>query len=140
MFSLKIPGKQIDTLKELLESKLTLITFGGFMVLQNVQDKGIVAQINKKIIEEKTIVSMQQLYQNKEYIIDTSLGKSSILCANIPIKMIMIQNLKQINGSKFRFIKEKYRNAMLLTIAMSLRLSKQFRDLVNLRLVCWVII
>ena len=134
IFSLKIPSKQINTLVELLNSKLSLVAYTGFIELQNVHDKSVLNQINQKIAQDNSIVDRQQMFQNKRWIVETSIGKSAIFLATIPLKMIIITHLKSIDhDTKFHFLEEKYRQTMLITLAMSMKLSKEYRSLINLR-------
>ena len=136
MFSMKIPNKQINTLEELITSKMELVAFDGFMNMESVQDKSAFHQIKQKVERDRTSITIDQLFMDKKWIVDTSLGKTAILLATTPLKMIITTHLKSIApGTKFRFLDERYRHPLLITLCASMRLSRQFRGLLNRRLI-----
>ena len=136
LFSMKIPSKQINTLVELITSKMNLVAFAGFMNLESVQGKIVFNQIKKKLERDKTSISIDQLFMDKNWIVDASLGKTAIILGATPLKIIINRHLKSIApGAKFHFLDERYRNPLLITLCPSMRLTRQFRGLLNRRLI-----
>ena len=134
MFSLKIPNEQIDTLQQLLDSKMNLVAFDAFMVSQNIKDRHVFSKIKQKVEHDKTSISIREMFQNKSWVIDTSLGKSAMLLALVPLKSIVIKHLNEFNiNTKFRFLGERYRQLLFIALASSMRMSKVFRADFNLR-------
>ena len=139
MFSLKIPNEQIDTLQQLLDSKMNLIafdTFDALMTKQDIIDNNVFNKIKQKVKHDKTSISIREMFQNKSWVIDTSLGKSSMIFARVALKTIVIKYLKEFNtNTRFRFLGERYRQPLLLTLASSMKMSKVFRSDFNLRVI-----
>ena len=137
MFSLKIPNEQIDTLQQLLDLKMNLVafdTFDALMTKQDIIDNNVFNKIKQKVKHDKTSISIREMFQNKSWVIDTSLGKSSMIFARVALKTIVIKYLKEFNNNtRFRFLGERYRQPLLLTLASSMKMSKVFRADFNLR-------
>ena len=134
MFSLKIPNPQIDTLRDLLDSKKQLVAFFAFMEKKNVQYDPVYSKIIEKIEHNKRSIGIREMFQDKSYIIDTALGKSAMIFAHVPLKSIVIRHLKEVNNNtKFRFLKETFYPPLLITLASSTRLTKVFRTDFNIR-------
>ena len=134
IFSLIYPPLQIDTLKELVDSNISLVVASSFPELQNIKDKNIFHKIMEKSKMDKTILPIKNIFDESKWIVDTSYGGTAIFFYEVPLKQLILMykdNLK--SESKFRFIGEKYGNTCFATIASSLSLSKEFRDLLNFK-------
>ena len=133
-FSVKIPCKQINTLKELLDTKMSLIVFPTFINFNNIEDKDVLEKITNKIKQEHSEVEIIELIMNKKYVVDVSEGRSAIFLGGTTVKMLVILHSKHFGqNTKFRFLDERFRNTFLFPIAISTRLPKQFRRELNSR-------
>ena len=134
-FSLKFPIKQINTIKELVDSDMPLIVTPSFFGLQSIKDQNLFYTIKQKVEIEKTIVSNIEMYTDEKWIVDASLGRAALFTYEVPLKQMAVIFKKHFKpNTKFRFIDERYGNPFILTIAATTRLPRSFRDMLNLRL------
>ena len=133
-FSLQIPCKQINTLKELLDTKMSLIIFPTFPALNKIYDKNDLEKILKKVEQENTIVDIGEMIHDKKYVVDVSKGGSAIFVGKTVLKVLVNSHSQHFGQNiKFRFIDEHFRNPFLFTIASNTRLPKGFRVKLNSR-------
>ena len=131
LFSLKIPNKQIESLEELLNSNIKTIVVSQ---VENIQDNSPLKQITQNSVRDNNIIQIKQLFIDKKGIVDTSKGKSAILFGAVPLKLLIRIYLKNIAPStKFHLIEERFTHPFLITLFMSRRLSRQFREILNHR-------
>ena len=130
--SLKIPNKQIDSLQELLESKLKLVVPQHIKL--DYKDYDLMIKLFTKANDYKINLNFYDLFRNKKYVIDLSNGENSIFLPTIPMKQILIKYINYFKpNTKFRFISERFTNQMITTFAINLKLNKLFRDKINFR-------
>ena len=133
---LKTRAKQIDTIEELADSHLKIVTLEGIHAYNNLIDNkfGLFDKIYNKSMNYKTVLkSITQMFEHK-WIKGVSNGENAIFLFEVPIKTIITQSSKMLgNKCKFRFLPEDFGAFMALTIAMSKRLNKLFRHELNLR-------
>ena len=133
-FSLKEPIKQINTLEELADSDMKLVGFNSLLELQNIKDKNVQDRIVSIIEQDKTLIQVRDIYNDSKWIQEVADGKSAIFMVVVPLKWLSIVFAKHLKpNTKFHFIAERYRNPFILTLASSRRLTKKFRDQLNLR-------
>ena len=134
-FSLKIPNKQIDSIEELVDSKMSLIVYPSFMEWDIIQDKTLFKRLKERVEQDKTIIQVDEMYRNKtEWIVSTSEGKAAMFLPVVPLKMIAKIHSKHLNPDiKFHLIHKSHPRPILATIASSTRLPKQFRTQLNLK-------
>ena len=107
-FSLLYPPKQAETLKELLDSNMSLFVPLSFMGIQSILNKNTLAEIVKKYETEKTILPMNDLTSQSDWITSISYGKAALFLFEVPIKLIVINHRKALKpNSKFRYIEER---------------------------------
>ena len=135
MFSLKIPNKQIRTLQELVDSKLTLIAFEGLMDISQ-KDDTVLKRIKGKMDHDNSWVTFNEMFTNESSIVSVSEGKSAMFFANTPLSMILIkhmENSKFQKNSKFYYLDDYYRHPYVIILCISMKLARQFRNQLNFR-------
>ena len=136
--SLLYPPKQVETLEDLLDSNISLVVAPSFTAAHNILNKKTLDRIAKKIGHDKTMLPFTDIHFKKRWISSTSQGKAAIFLYEVPLKMTVIYHMKSLKpNSKFRFIDERFGGPSIQIIASSMRLPKEFRDLLNLRQEIW---
>ena len=133
-FCLKITAKQINTLKELLDSKMSLILFPTFVDLNSIQDRNIFKRIMAKAEQERTILDISQMFQEQNWIMSTADGKAAMFMGEVTLKTVAAKYSSLFrHNTKLRFLQEHFRYSFLISIASSTRLSKKFRTMLDYR-------
>ena len=73
--TLKPPHKQIETLSELVESKMSLLVMPEFMSLNTIEDKYLLNKMIDRMEKQKTILLLKEMFGNYKYIVDISYGR-----------------------------------------------------------------
>jgi hypothetical protein len=133
---LKTQVKQIDTFEELVNSNIKLILPDSFTthLTMGVMNSNLDLKIYNKASKDGTILHIQEIFRNDKWITGVAFGENAIFWFEVPIKIIITnasQKLKQ--NCRFRYLPEDYGTQIMLTIASSVRLNKQFRQKLNLR-------
>ena len=133
MFSLKIPKKQINTLKKIANSKMSLIALNQLRKEYNESKNVVLQSIKEKIDEDNTWSTIDKIL-NKESIQNVSEGKSAMFFSMSSIKQLLIVHMVYLNpNSTFYFLEEQYRSPYRWSVGSSFNLTKQFRQRLNIR-------
>ena len=133
-FSLKYPSREIESIQELYDSQINLVFSPSFIGLNKINDRNLFQNIKRKAELYKSIVPISHMLSKKRWIVDTSYGKSALFLYEVPLKQMAI-NFQQFlkPNVKFSFLRERYGNPFVLTIASSIRLNVNFRRMLNFR-------
>ena len=133
-FSLKYPSKQIETIQEVYNSKMSLLFPPSFIGLNDIKDEKLFQKIKRKAELQETIVPITDMLSQKKWIVDTSYGRSALFLYEVPLKQMAINFQEFLKpNAKFYFIRERYGHPFVLTIASSIRLEKMFKRKLNFR-------
>jgi hypothetical protein len=129
---LKTPVKQIDTLKELLNSNIKLIVINSFLLNETMHDLDI--QIYDKALKDGKVLQIQELYKDDKWVEGVAERENAIFLFEVPIHAIITKALKNLKEKcRFRYLSQDYGPKSHLTIASSKRLDVKFRQKLNLR-------
>ncbi len=133
---LKTQVKQIDTFEELVNSNIKLVLPDSSTTHQTLgaANSNLNLEIYNKASKDITILHIQEIFRNDKWITGVTFGENAIFWFEVPIKIIITnasQKLKE--NCRFRYLPEDYGTQIMLTIASSVRLDKQFRKKLNLR-------
>ena len=133
-FSLKIPNKQINTLEELLDSKLKFILQQSLLGFQNEHAKPLLVEIVKRAQNDRTITTISKLMKDRKWMVDLSYGKSVVFLGENLLRRALINHIKHLKANaKFRIIGERFWGQKLLSFCLSLRLNIQLRNNINVK-------
>jgi len=132
---LKTPVKQIDTIEELANSNLKLILTQAFSTEQTIEAKSqeLYYRIYNKALKDNTIIIFSEFFEEK-WINGVADQQNAMFLFEVPLKAIISKESKKLKEKcRFRYLSEDYGTFFALTIVSSTRLSKQFRDKLNLK-------
>jgi hypothetical protein len=133
-FSQKSVNPQMDTIEGLINSDLNVVIYKSFPTLHSIENKHLLSKLYEKTKKHQTMTTLSDLFDNNKWITGVSDGKSAIFLYEVPLKLMVIQNMKRFaENIRFRFMAERYGQPFMLTIATSLRLSRRFRYNINIR-------
>ena len=133
-FSLQFSTTGINTIKELVETDMTLTVWPSFVGLNWISDKELLNTIIEKYTSTKTNLPISELLSNKDCIVSASEGKTAIFLFDALLKVIALSHSNYLDhNTKFRFLDEHFGAPYVETIATSRKLPKAFRDQVNLK-------
>jgi hypothetical protein len=132
---LKTPVKQIDTIEELVNSNIKLIINEDFLEDQSrTLNSNLFNKLYSKVLRDQTIINLQELLRNDEWIEGVADGENAIFLFEVPVKIIITNVLEKLKEKcRFRYLSQDYGPLFVLTIASSKRLDKQFRQKLNLK-------
>lgn len=133
-FSLDFETKQINTIRELVASDMTLVVWPSFRGLNWISDQSLLNTIIDRFTKTKTNLPVKDMIVNKQWIVSASYGRTAFFLFEVPLKMIAIIHRNSLKtNTKFRFLDERFGPPFLATVATSKKLPKSFRDQVNLK-------
>ena len=132
-YSLDLPKPQIETINDLVKTNMSLLVLPNIQIFNSIEEN-LLDRIIKKAEKDKTILPIDRMFMEEDWIVDVSFGKSAIFFCELPLKIIaMIHSNSLKPNTRFRFIEERFGSPYIVTIALSKRLPKKFRDQFNLR-------
>lgn len=133
-YSLNIPVKQIETIEELSRTDMSMVLWPTFIALHTISKHNVLDKIYKRALSEETIVPLSDLLSNPKWITDTSQRRNAIFLYPIPLKALIVKNLKNFDTkTKFRYLGERWALPYILSIATTMRFSKKLRSKINFR-------
>ena len=75
-YSITVPAEQVDTLKDLADSDMSMIVWPKFVVLHTISDKKVFDKIYDRAVNERTVIASSELLSNPIWITDNSFGRT----------------------------------------------------------------